>query len=65
MTREEQQKILLEKFGTCGCKGHCEVEQYPEPSMQDKPGGRYSVCEVEAQDLGIWEPVEETTDDEG
>ena len=63
MTKPDRKKVctkLLSQFGTCECKRHCAREQYtPEEAGEHKPRGRYSVCEIEAQDLGIWQPPEE------
>jgi hypothetical protein len=55
---------LLEHFGTCKCTNSCAREQYVEEEAgEHKPGGRYSVCEIEAEKLGIWTPPEEEADD--
>lgn len=48
-------ETLLAHFGTCGCKHHCAKEQYADENDQNeaKPNGRYSICEIEAEDCGI------------
>ena len=55
MTREEEIEVLFKKFGTCGCKNGRAQEQYGgDPDWKErKPQGRFSVCGVEAGDLGI------------
>lgn len=49
-------KELAKRFGGCGCKERCEVEQYGEDGMDRKPRGRFSVCELEADRLGVEVP---------
>lgn len=56
---KEQMKVLLTNFGTCRCDKACQVEQYSDESMRDKPGGRYSVCEIEAEKNGLKIPPRE------
>lgn len=51
--RKQQLRILALRFGGCGCKNGCQIEQYADESMQDKPNGRFSVCELEADEHGI------------
>lgn len=46
-------KELAKRFGGCGCKDRCEMEQYGEGGNARKPRGRYSVCEREADRLGV------------
>jgi hypothetical protein len=55
-------EALMKRFGPCRCASHCQVEQHADEDMQDKPGGRYSVCEIEAEKLGI--PVPPSKDHE-
>jgi hypothetical protein len=54
--REHQVRILARKFGFCGCKHHCQLEQYGEEGNESKPRGRFSVCELEADKYGIEVP---------
>lgn len=54
---KKQMKVLLARFGTCRCDKTCQVEQYADESMRDKPGGRYSVCEIEAEKNGLPLPM--------
>lgn len=46
-------KELAKRFGGCGCKDRCEMEQYGDDGNDRKPRGRFSVCEVEADHLGV------------
>lgn len=59
MTDKQKMEFMAKQFGFCRCKSACQVEQYADPDMQDKPGGRYSVCEVEADKCGIKVPAKE------
>ena len=52
-------ETLAKNFGGCGCKHRCEREQScgdDEEWMANKPNGRFSVCEIEAEDLGVKVP---------
>jgi hypothetical protein len=50
-------KGLAKRFGGCGCKRQCQVEQYGEETgSESKPRGRFSVCEIEADRLGVTLP---------
>jgi hypothetical protein len=57
---------MLKHFGTCKCDNACAREQYSDEAEvgEAKPGGRFSVCEIEAEKLGIWTPPEEEADDD-
>lgn len=47
-------KVLANKFGGCGCKHACAREQYSREEAPDhKPRGRFTVCEIQADELGI------------
>jgi hypothetical protein len=49
-------ETLAKHFGGCGCKTRCEREQACGDDgewMDSKPNGRFSVCEIEADDLGV------------
>lgn len=55
-------ETLAKQFGGCGCKTHCEREQAcgdDEEWMGNKPNGRYAVCEIEAEELGVALPNKE------
>lgn len=56
MTRKKELMTLIARFDFCRCTKHCQREQYADEAMQDKPGGRYSVCEIEAGDHDITVP---------
>lgn len=58
MTKQELE-VLMQHFGPCRCDGRCQVEQHADEEMQDKPGGIYSVCEIEAEKHGIPVPPRE------
>lgn len=64
MDRKKQVELLLARFGTCGCKDHCQKEQYAaeEEANKNKPNGRFSQCEVECDKLRI--PVPEKTEED-
>jgi hypothetical protein len=49
----EQVEALAKRFGGCGCKDRCEMEQYGEAGADRKPRGRFSVCEVEAEQRDV------------
>lgn len=59
MENKQKMETLMKHFGPCRCDGHCQVEQVSDESMREKPGGRYSVCEVEAEKHGIQVPPRE------
>lgn len=50
---------LANRFGGCGCKDRCEMEQFGEAGVDRKPRGRLSVCEVDAEILGLKMPKQE------
>lgn len=56
----EELKALARKFGGCGCKDRCAREQYcREEAPSHKPRGRFTVCEIQAEKLGIHLPARE------
>ena len=57
--RKEQLQILLGRFGTCGCKDRCQVQEHVDENARNKPNGRFSVCELEADEHGIEIPTKE------
>lgn len=51
---KKQKQVLAKKFGGCGCKTHCAKEQFSVEQADDmKPMGRFTVCEIEAEELGL------------
>lgn len=53
LTKAELQ-VLATKFGGCGCKHSCAREQYSREEVgEHKPRGRFTVCEIQADELGI------------
>lgn len=59
LTKNELE-FMAKTFGGCGCKNHCAREQYTrDEAPEHKPNGRYSVCEVQADELGIAIPGKE------
>jgi len=58
--RKELLKELARRFGGCGCKDACQVEQFGEDGNNRKPCGRFSVCEVEADKLRVMVPKRKT-----
>lgn len=57
-TQKEELQLLLKRFGKCGCKDRCMLEQFGESGADRKPRGRFSVCElvVEKQRLESRKP---------
>lgn len=58
MKRKQQLEVLAARFGFCGCKDRCQWE-HGENGNDSKPRGRSSVCELEAEQLGIEMPDKE------
>jgi hypothetical protein len=56
VTRKEELQVLLKRFGSCRCTEACPMEQYGEDGADDKPRGRFSVCELEADRCGLLLP---------
>lgn len=53
LTKDELQ-VMASNFGGCGCKTHCAREQFSREEVgENKPNGRYTACEVQADELGI------------
>jgi hypothetical protein len=48
VTRKDELQVLLKRFGSCRCTEACPMEQYGENGADDKPRGRFAVCELEA-----------------
>lgn len=59
--KKKMLKILAVRFGFCGCRLRCQMEKYGENGNESKPRGRYSVCELEADQHDI--PVPEKGED--
>lgn len=57
----EKQKLetLMAHFGPCRCENACQVEQFSDERDRNKPGGRFSVCELDAEKHGIKIPKHE------
>ena len=49
-------EALARRFGGCGCKDRCPLEQYGESGTDQKPNGMFSVCEIEADQRGVTIP---------
>lgn len=54
---QRQLEVIAGRFGGCGCEAQCQVEQYGDVDMQNKPNGRFSVCELLAAQRGIKLPA--------
>lgn len=64
LTKAELQ-VLASRFGGCGCKQQCAREQYSREEAGDrKPRGRFTVCEIQADELGICIPGRDAGNDD-
>lgn len=63
MARKDELLVLLERFGSCGCKERRETQQYGDAGAGRKPGGRFSVCEIEADQHGLDIPKKDDAND--
>lgn len=60
--KKRNMEVLARHFGGCGCKGRCEREQRcgdDDRWLDRKPRGRFSVCEIEAEELEVRLTVKE------